>query len=381
MKEPLFKRALCIVLFLALISQTVSAFAAATNPAAPFVHITIESHDRTLAEGQVNAYSFQEAVKNLGIDASLSIIYAHDGKKNFVYSVNGVKQNQFGQSDGWLGYVERNGNVVNPEDYLSFQLEPGDRAVLYYGHPENTKIIPSLQYGREANSVRFLAQSTQTLWSAEDGSWRQEQLVEGVKDLRIRIRFPGGTQKIFKTNDEGVANATFSVLGAYSFYAEGYVNGSYPRAVRTPNQVALFGLKNNSRATRGEVAAFIANSFHLSNDAGTIQFTDVTNLTPYQKEILYCASTGIISGYADGRFMPDEPVTQLQLAVMLSRLLPEASEPGKENLPNVPAWAVAAVNTCLSAGAFDGMNPDWNGTVTAEQLAAIYQNLALYIQR
>ena len=40
-----------------------------------------------------------------------------------------------------------------------------------------------------------------------------------------------------------------------------------------------------------------------------------------KKEVQAVAEEGLLAGYPDGKFYPDEPVTRAQLAVVLFRLL------------------------------------------------------------
>ncbi|WP_165847631.1 S8 family serine peptidase [Ammonifex thiophilus] len=69
-------------------------------------------------------------------------------------------------------------------------------------------------------------------------------------------------------------------------------------------------------------------------------------------------AVGILSGYEDGTFRPDKPITRVEMAALLARfyaLSPPA--PSAPLPPDVPAWAAEAVKAALAAGYFS-LYPD-----------------------
>lgn len=69
------------------------------------------------------------------------------------------------------------------------------------------------------------------------------------------------------------------------------------------------------------------------------------------------AAKGIVNGYADGSFKPDEPMTRLQFAAMLVRALGLQEEPSKRTFTDqadVPAWAEGELGAALDAGILQG---------------------------
>jgi hypothetical protein len=86
--------------------------------------------------------------------------------------------------------------------------------------------------------------------------------------------------------------------------------------------------------TRGEMAAILVNAYKLTAD-NVSSFKDVPTEHPYVKEILILAANGITTGYEDGTFKPNQPVTRTQFAVFFSRVLNEEFLPGYEKQPEV----------------------------------------------
>ncbi|NOU65362.1 hypothetical protein GC096_15110 [Paenibacillus sp. LMG 31461] len=69
------------------------------------------------------------------------------------------------------------------------------------------------------------------------------------------------------------------------------------------------------------------------------------------------AAKGIVNGYADGSFKPDEPMTRMQFAAMLVRALGLKAETSTTKFADgadIPAWAVFELGAALKAGILQG---------------------------
>jgi hypothetical protein len=56
-----------------------------------------------------------------------------------------------------------------------------------------------------------------------------------------------------------------------------------------------------------------------ATQAGAMLFPDVPEDHPFAEDIYWLAQTGVTTGYADGTFRPEEPVTRQQMAAFLHR--------------------------------------------------------------
>lgn len=77
--------------------------------------------------------------------------------------------------------------------------------------------------------------------------------------------------------------------------------------------------KPNAMVTRGQFAAFVSRALKL--EAMNKAFKDVPKTTSLFEEISKAATAGIIKGFADGIFKPNNPVTRADIAVMLDRAM------------------------------------------------------------
>lgn len=77
----------------------------------------------------------------------------------------------------------------------------------------------------------------------------------------------------------------------------------------------------NATVTRGQFAAFLSKAIGLSNANEIIDFTDVPTNSPFYQDIQNAATSGIITGYQDGTFKPNDPITRQHMAVMIERTM------------------------------------------------------------
>ena len=85
---------------------------------------------------------------------------------------------------------------------------------------------------------------------------------------------------------------------------------------------------------------------------------------------------GVLNGYEDGTFRPDQPVTRNEMAVIMASLLGVSLNSAIGNCPfdDVPTWAQPAVGACVANGIVNGKGPgiyDGASTVTAIEAGAM----------
>ncbi|MEJ9150325.1 S-layer homology domain-containing protein [Bacillus smithii] len=123
----------------------------------------------------------------------------------------------------------------------------------------------------------------------------------------------------------------------------------------------------NETVTRGQFAGMIARAFNLPK--GSSHFKDVPKSKALYEEISKAADAGIIKG-TGGNFYPDRPVTRADMAVMLDRamnLKGDFKEEGNLKFKdNVPAYALESVKRMVSYGVIQGKT---NGTFAPGEYA------------
>jgi len=125
----------------------------------------------------------------------------------------------------------------------------------------------------------------------------------------------------------------------------------------------------------------------------TENFTDVTPPVYYYNAVAWCNANGIVSGYGDNTFKPDQNITREELATIIDRYCAYKNKSlvnNGGNLSNmfsdtkqISGWAYSAVDNLAANNIINGMgdgtfNP--KGTATRAQVAKIMKTVADYLE-
>jgi hypothetical protein len=103
---------------------------------------------------------------------------------------------------------------------------------------------------------------------------------------------------------------------------------------------------------RGQVATFLANALDITPTGGS-SLSDVAG-SPHERAIYALVQRGVLSGYPDGSFRPQEPLRREHMAVILTRALDLAPEPAAaERFSDVTAYR-GEVGAIVAAGITNG---------------------------
>ncbi|MGI2297024.1 S-layer homology domain-containing protein [Paenibacillus sp. GXUN7292] len=117
--------------------------------------------------------------------------------------------------------------------------------------------------------------------------------------------------------------------------------------------------KPNSSTTRAEFIVMLMNQLKHFNQEGKLAFTDKQKIGDWAiPAIARAVDAGIINGYADGSFRPNEAITRAEMAAILSRALQlteaETSATGFADDNAIPSWAKSAVQAVQQLGLIEG---------------------------
>ena len=135
----------------------------------------------------------------------------------------------------------------------------------------------------------------------------------------------------------------------------------------------------NANTTRATIATVL---FRLDGEKkGGVQaaFTDVASGVWYTDAVAWASEKGIVKGYDDTTFAPDDNVTREQLAVMLYRYAAPAEKPAKgldgfADADCVSAWAAEAMAWAVEMGIITGKgagNLDPQGLATRAEICTM----------
>lgn len=129
--------------------------------------------------------------------------------------------------------------------------------------------------------------------------------------------------------------------------------------------------------SRGQLAAILYRASGSPAVSGTAAFPDVLDGAYYADASKWACANGIITGYPDGSFGPDDPITRQQLATILWRYAGSPSAPAGQDYVDeafIADYAATAVDWARDNGIIggkDGNRFDPNGSATRAQVAVI----------
>ena len=134
--------------------------------------------------------------------------------------------------------------------------------------------------------------------------------------------------------------------------------------------------------TRGECVTILYRAMGSPKVEKAATFTDLTH-NYYRDAIAWAEQNGVVNGVGNGKFNPGGSVTRAQLATILYRMAGSPSVSGSSDFTDVVAgkWFAKAVAWAAANGIVNGYGDSLfgpNDPVTREQLAAILYRYAVY---
>ena len=180
---------------------------------------------------------------------------------------------------------------------------------------------------------------------------------------RLRVRNRGEIKIVEETVD---VNELFIDVPADAWYCD-----AVEYAVTNG---LLVGTSNNTfepetTLTRAMVATVLYRMAGEPTVNATNEFSDVPAGTWYTNAVIWAKQNGIVSGYTDGTFRPDNKITRQEMAVMLvgyakfagMDVAPKGDLTAFPDAADVATWASNAVTWCVDNGIISG---DKQGSVT-----------------
>ncbi|UQZ34547.1 hypothetical protein C2I18_14080 [Paenibacillus sp. PK3_47] len=140
--------------------------------------------------------------------------------------------------------------------------------------------------------------------------------------------------------------------------------------------------------SRAEFAALITRSLGLATVSGGTSFSDVSTSAWYADAVQTAAAAGLITGYTDGTFKPNSPITRQEMAVILSKAIKytgttltagPAALAKFSDAAKIPAWSQAAVQEIAAEliiqGRPDGSFAPQNNATRAEAVTMLEKTL------
>lgn len=285
---------------------------------------------------------FEAIAKSLGADSSAVTLHVNisvmgpDIEKQIQESAGNKGATSLGHSVDFGVTAEGNGKT---EELNNFGTNYVDRSIVYTGtvDPKNST---GILYDPKTHDIFFVP----TVFS-------------GNSD--------GTTQANIKRN----GNSIYSVVTSNKTFDD--IKGHWAKSdiELLASKMVVSGTSDKDFApdhniTRAEFAALLVRSLALTSDAASASFKDVLATDWFAGSIGAAVKAKLVSGYEDGTFKPNAPITREQMAVMVAKALSaagktvdsqsEALSKFSDNL-QISDWAKASVSQSVKAGIISGM--------------------------
>lgn len=134
--------------------------------------------------------------------------------------------------------------------------------------------------------------------------------------------------------------------------------------------------KGTVSGTTDHFTNFAVIAMTAEKEESAVHFTDIQGHWA-EKSILKMAERGAVNGYTDGRFMPDRQITRAEFAVILIQALDFTDKEGKTFNDTVNHWAKQAVSTAYAYGIVHGYDDNTfapDDLITREQMTMMIMN-------
>ena len=171
-----------------------------------------------------------------------------------------------------------------------------------------------------------------------------------------------------------VEDTGFADVDADDWYAEAV---EYVRDHGIMNGTTATTFNPDGITSRGQIAAILYRASGSPEVSGGTAFTDVADTAYYADAVRWASAHGVVTGYGDGTFRPNNPITRQQLAAILWRYAGSPAPEGGADYADedtISAYASTAVDWARDTGIIsgrDGNRFDPNGRAARAQAAVI----------
>lgn len=200
-----------------------------------------------------------------------------------------------------------------------------------------------------------------------------ELVAPGEKILSTFAGYVDGVYKDYSYSD-GTSMASPFVAGIAALYKQAYPEFTNAQ-IRTLMQQSAIDL-----GVKGKDSSYgyglVQPPFEVNGEPFISSFPDVKSNAWYAKEIEYLYENDIITGYPDGRFVPQNPVTRAEAVTMLGKAMKLSGELSQTSFTDVPksnfasGYIKSATDSKLIAGFPDGTFKP-NAPITRADVAVI----------
>ncbi|KOP67910.1 S-layer protein [Bacillus sp. FJAT-18019] len=262
------------------------------------------------------------------------------------------------------------GNVLSGDSRLKLieVLIGGTAAVLTPAFNESTT---EYRLDTEAESVQLrieAAHGKATVLLGEQPVKKDQviELKEGDNLLKLVVRAENGTTRTYQLNIHRKAKAAEEQPKpepkplVFTDTAGHWASSAIEQAVELGivDGYPDHSFKPDRQVTRAEFMVMMAKALNGQGNSGNLSFKDSSLIGSWALEaIQWAVSEGLVKGYEDGSFRPNQSVNRAEMAALITRFLglaPQETKSGFQDQQDIPTWAEKEIAAAAEAGIVNG---------------------------
>jgi len=257
---------------------------------------------------------------------------------------------------------------------VTFQLHTDTdmwiQPTIVYDQPEGTTAMDVFQQVLTANGYTYEAKGSYVQAITHPNGTRVAEFSKGPNSgwlFRVNGEFPDVTMSDYQLSDGDVIEVLFTANymdepGLFLPFTDVNNHWAYSAIKRVYNRGLMLGVSDTCFAPDQALsrAMLVTVLYRLADEPDVTAdnpFTDVPAGQWYTNAVIWAAANGIVSGFGDGTFRPNEPATRAQAAVMLCGYAKLAGRDTTQradlsayaDAAEIPSWALAEMQWANAA--------------------------------
>lgn len=257
---------------------------------------------------------------------------------------------------------------------VTFQLHTDTdmwiQPTIVYDQPEGTTAMDVFQQVLTANGYTYEAKGSYVQAVIKPDGTKVAEFSKGPNSgwvFRVNGEFPDVAMQDYQISDGDVIEVLFTANymdepGLFLPFTDVNNHWAYSAIKRVYNRGLMLGVSDTRFAPNQALsrAMLVTVLYRLADEPDVTAdnpFTDVPAGQWYTNAVIWAAANGIVSGFGDGTFRPNEPATRAQAAVMLCGYAKLAGRDTTQradlsayaDAAEIPSWALAEMQWANAA--------------------------------
>jgi len=245
-----------------------------------------------------------------------------------------------------------------------------------WANDNRLQLTPEFAASTTAYAAQTDAEHVELIASAEDAAAKviieakgsdanKINLQAGENEIKIRVRAENGESKTYTLTiqrkvkeveiEQPEQSSGISFTDITGHWAESEILKAAARNIITGYSDGTF--KADRPITRAEFTVMLARSLKLASSNKVLGFTDSHRIGAWAEQgIASAVQAGIVQGFEDGSFRPDAQLSRTEMAVMIARALglsQQATTPFAD-AQHIPQWAKSSIEALWLHGMLEG---------------------------